>query len=152
MKKRGAESGPDGERPSTAAKLSSCASVTVSAPGKVLVAGGYLVLERPNVGLVLASSARFYTTASWAAPEGDDALLVSVHSPQFGQDLRYKVVESAMEAPASSCLADRLGIGVLPVSAEQPDNTYVEHTISHTLAAVCALKKGSRLSDLLRLA
>jgi hypothetical protein len=31
-----------------------------SAPGKVLVAGGYLVLERPNPGLVLSTSARFY--------------------------------------------------------------------------------------------
>ena len=107
MKKRGAESGPDGGRPSTTAKLSSCTSVTVSAPGKVLVAGGYLVLERPNVGLVLASSARFYTTASWADPDGDDGVLVSVHSPQFGQDLRYKLVESAMDAPASSCLAEQ---------------------------------------------
>jgi len=31
-----------------------------SAPGKVLIAGGYLVLERPNAGLVLSTTARFY--------------------------------------------------------------------------------------------
>jgi phosphomevalonate kinase len=30
-----------------------------SAPGKVLVAGGYLVLLRPNVGIVVGMSARF---------------------------------------------------------------------------------------------
>jgi len=36
--------------------------VTVSAPGKMLLAGGYLVLERPNVGLVVAADRRFYTT------------------------------------------------------------------------------------------
>jgi phosphomevalonate kinase len=36
--------------------------VTVSAPGKVLVAGGYLVLERPNIGVVVAATARFYST------------------------------------------------------------------------------------------
>ena len=33
-----------------------------SAPGKVLVAGGYLILERPNTGMVLALSARFYSS------------------------------------------------------------------------------------------
>ncbi|KAK1651463.1 hypothetical protein QYE76_069268 [Lolium multiflorum] len=32
----------------------------VSAPGKVLVAGGYLVLELPNPGIVLSTTARFY--------------------------------------------------------------------------------------------
>ena len=32
----------------------------VSAPGKVLMTGGYLILERPNPGLVLSTSARFY--------------------------------------------------------------------------------------------
>jgi phosphomevalonate kinase len=32
----------------------------VSAPGKVLLAGGYLVLDRPNRGLVISTSARFY--------------------------------------------------------------------------------------------
>lgn len=38
---------------------------TVSAPGKVLVAGGYLVLDRPNVGVVLAATARFFTSVKW---------------------------------------------------------------------------------------
>ncbi|CAN0544057.1 unnamed protein product, partial [Laminaria digitata] len=36
-----------------------------SAPGKVLVAGGYLVLDRPNVGVVLAATARFFTSVKW---------------------------------------------------------------------------------------
>ncbi|GJN08446.1 hypothetical protein PR202_ga26365 [Eleusine coracana subsp. coracana] len=34
--------------------------VVASAPGKVLISGGYLVLERPNAGLVLSTTARFY--------------------------------------------------------------------------------------------
>ncbi|KAF3339311.1 putative phosphomevalonate kinase [Carex littledalei] len=34
--------------------------VVVSAPGKVLLTGGYLVLERPNAGIVLSTTARFY--------------------------------------------------------------------------------------------
>ena len=36
--------------------------VTLSAPGKILMAGGYLVLESPNIGLVVAADKRFYTT------------------------------------------------------------------------------------------
>lgn len=32
----------------------------VSAPGKVLMTGGYLILERPNAGIVLGTTARFY--------------------------------------------------------------------------------------------
>lgn len=36
--------------------------VCCSAPGKVLITGGYLILERPNRGLVLTLDARFYTT------------------------------------------------------------------------------------------
>jgi len=35
-------------------------SSVASAPGKVLLTGGYLVLERPNAGLVLSTNARFY--------------------------------------------------------------------------------------------
>jgi hypothetical protein len=37
---------------------------TASAPGKVLVAGGYLVLVRPNVGVVVGMSARFTSTVA----------------------------------------------------------------------------------------
>lgn len=39
-------------------------SVCVSAPGKVLITGGYLVLNQQYAGLVLASTARFYARAS----------------------------------------------------------------------------------------
>lgn len=58
--------------PSDASQLPMCARpastgaiTTVSAPGKVLVAGGYLVLDRPNVGVVLAATARFFTSVKW---------------------------------------------------------------------------------------
>ena len=47
--------------------------VVCSAPGKVLLAGGYLVLEPPNIGLTVATSAKFHTIAEWervpVAPE-----------------------------------------------------------------------------------
>ncbi len=75
--------------------------VSVSAPGKALVAGGYLVLERPNVGLVLACNTRFYTNIRWrkrerkssmeqnardtldALVENWDGVTILVESPQF---------------------------------------------------------------------
>ncbi|KAH9297474.1 hypothetical protein KI387_029156, partial [Taxus chinensis] len=31
-----------------------------SAPGKVLITGAYLILEKPNPGIVLTTTARFY--------------------------------------------------------------------------------------------
>jgi phosphomevalonate kinase len=42
-------------------------TTAVSAPGKVLVTGGYLVLERPNAGLVLALSARFHVQVGFVS-------------------------------------------------------------------------------------
>jgi hypothetical protein len=39
---------------------------TISAPGKVLVAGGYLVLEHPNLGLSVATSSRFFSSVKLA--------------------------------------------------------------------------------------
>jgi phosphomevalonate kinase len=50
----------------------SSSAVTVSACGKVLLVGGYLVLESPNVGLVLAVDKRFYTTIQEKEMEMDD--------------------------------------------------------------------------------
>ena len=37
-------------------------STTISAPGKALIAGGYLVLEQPNIGVTISSTSRFYST------------------------------------------------------------------------------------------
>eukprot|EP00978_Attheya_sp_CCMP212_P029585 scaffold105567_cov32-Attheya_sp.AAC.1 len=93
-------------------------TVTVSAPGKVLMTGGYLVLEQPNVGLVLAANKRFYTTitarpplavdaaaaASPAAsptPQGQDApreqVWINVYSPQFERNFCYSLEFSATQ-------------------------------------------------------
>ena len=70
---------------------SSSAPTVVSAPGKVLVAGGYLVLDPAYSGLVVSTSSRFYTVVDAlpqpkAATAGtDDAapIQIRVRSPQF---------------------------------------------------------------------
>ncbi|WFD44504.1 phosphomevalonate kinase [Malassezia psittaci] len=56
-------------------------STTVSAPGKVLVAGGYLVLDPRYFGLVLATNARFYACVSQRKQSSIPT--VSVRSAQF---------------------------------------------------------------------
>lgn len=58
-------------------------STTVSAPGKVLIAGGYLVLDPDYEGTVLATSARFYTTVETSVQVPAGRILVT--SPQFDQ-------------------------------------------------------------------
>jgi phosphomevalonate kinase len=79
-------------------------TTTASAPGKILLAGGYLVLESPNVGLVIAVDKRFYTTVEFTGgnmqPDDDngntapsdtfsDMLSITVKSPQFRQEWNY---------------------------------------------------------------
>ncbi|KAF2591410.1 hypothetical protein F2Q70_00038948 [Brassica cretica] len=72
-------------------------AVVASAPGKVLMTGGYLILERPNAGLVLSTNARFYAVVkpindevkpeSWAWKWTD----VKLTSPQLSRESMYKL-------------------------------------------------------------
>lgn len=78
-------------------------SITVSAPGKALIAGGYLVLEAPNCGVTVSSTSRFYTTIKVlppadaavpaavpaAAPASAPTLSIRVDSPQFHTHFLY---------------------------------------------------------------
>ena len=72
--------------------VASTTTVVVSAPGKILLAGGYLVLEEANVGVVVAVDKRFYcecrltrTISSAVA-----TTTVTVESPQFGATWKYQ--------------------------------------------------------------
>lgn len=61
--------------------MSTSNCIIASAPGKVLLAGGYLVLEQAFTGLVVGTTARFYTVIR---PQTDaKAGTITVHSPQF---------------------------------------------------------------------
>jgi len=60
--------------------------VAVSAPGKVLLAGGYLVLDRHYSGLVFALDARIHVLATPLDTALDTAparAAIIVRSPQF---------------------------------------------------------------------
>ena len=61
-------------------------AVSVSAPGKVLFAGGYLVLDRKYTGLVFGLNARIHVTVHptlKCIEPGNGAGKIFVRSPQF---------------------------------------------------------------------
>ncbi|WVQ77613.1 phosphomevalonate kinase [Cryptococcus sp. DSM 104548] len=60
-------------------------ATTVSSPGKVLVAGGYLVLDRAYSGLVVATSSRFYSTVI-SSPSDSQNATISVRAGQFPKE------------------------------------------------------------------
>ncbi|KAK2624374.1 hypothetical protein QTJ16_006324 [Diplocarpon rosae] len=69
---------------STSASVSSPRATAVSAPGKVLLAGGYLVLDRAYTGLVFGLSARIHVLVQEIATGADIELAdMVVQSPQF---------------------------------------------------------------------
>lgn len=61
--------------------MSQSQPTVVSAPGKVLVAGGYLVLDPAYSGIVVSASPRFYTVVQ--AFSRPDESVIRVRSPQF---------------------------------------------------------------------
>jgi phosphomevalonate kinase len=71
----------------------------VSAPGKVLVAGGYLVTLRPHPGLVFSVSARLYAAVQPLPPPHPvlpsttelHKFELVVESPQFRKSFRFVV-------------------------------------------------------------
>lgn len=82
----------------------------VSAPGKVLLTGGYLVLDPAYTGFVLATDARFYTSVTSRSPAG--ASPIRVRSPPFADatwvyDLVFPADANDM-APEAAAEAMRL--------------------------------------------
>jgi len=87
------------------------ASTTISAPGKVLITGGYLVLERTFTGLVIALSARFVVRVE--DKQGAVGGSVEVHAPQFEEKTAYYVDRSDSSVTASKS-NEFIGIALLP--------------------------------------
>lgn len=101
----------EGENDNERRKSISGLGRTVSAPGKALIAGGYLVTDSPNIGVVLGADARFYTTTSVVeksqrrrrssssyssssslhsnSSDSKHILMIFVDSPQFHTDYLY---------------------------------------------------------------
>ncbi|KAG0653691.1 phosphomevalonate kinase [Rhodotorula mucilaginosa] len=83
-------------------------TTVASCPGKVLLAGGYLVLDRKHQGFVVSTPSRFYTvvrnapaaaqnsTTGTGAEEGRNSFSIKVVSPQF-EDGRWDFVATRDE-------------------------------------------------------
>ncbi|KAF9584480.1 phosphomevalonate kinase, partial [Lunasporangiospora selenospora] len=100
------------------------ATTVVSAPGKVLLAGGYLVLDRSFSGLVVATDARFYTLIRPITPgEHTSKNTIIVRSPQFeNATWTYNV---------------NLDTNPIELSASEKNeskNTFVELALAYSLA------------------
>ncbi|KAM0029806.1 putative phosphomevalonate kinase [Helianthus debilis subsp. tardiflorus] len=101
-------------------------TVIASAPGKVLITGGYLVLERPNAGIVLSTNARFYAIVkplydelrpdSWAWSWTD----LKLTSPQMGRETMYKM---SLKHFALQC------------TSSEARNPFVEYAVQYAVAA-----------------
>ncbi|CAD6886165.1 unnamed protein product [Tilletia controversa] len=92
---------------------SSSRHTLVSAPGKVLLAGGYLVLDPAYPGVVIATSSRFYSLVQPLSNESRSSLnngsesspLIRVRSHQFvGAEWVYYVRNSSAQEQASFVL------------------------------------------------
>ena len=151
--------------------------LVVSAPGKVLVTGGYLILEKPRQGLVVSTTARFYTSVQWrrrhsgshrTATDTDQDLLcrVLVRSPQFRSTVCYEVRQPPINDGCSTglvpnpilCVAavpylDHAGRVVPPPSRRNPyvhtTLTYVLTALTHSAVPVAFSSSGDAAKDVL---
>ncbi|TXG54226.1 hypothetical protein EZV62_019482 [Acer yangbiense] len=106
-------------------------AVVTSAPGKVLMTGGYLILERPNAGIVLSTNARFYAIVkplseeikpeSWAWGWTN----VKLTSPQLLRESMYKM---SLKNLTIQC-----------VSSSELRNPFVENAVQYAVAAAYSI-------------
>lgn len=107
----------------------------VSAPGKVLIAGGYLILDPEQIGLVIALSARIYIVIEEDDEiQAENGAVITVTSPQFlNAQWKYKVITST-EGLRIENLYPTLRCALTYFSTPESSNDYVRITISYVLA------------------
>ncbi|CAN6486614.1 unnamed protein product [Victoria cruziana] len=105
-------------------------AIVASAPGKVLIAGGYLLLERPNPGLVLSTGSRFYAIIKPLYEEIKDEswawvwIDVKVTSPQLTREATYKLSLKNFALQIDS--------------PSKKSNPFVEYAVQYAVAAAKA--------------
>ncbi|KAG0343722.1 phosphomevalonate kinase [Podila humilis] len=112
----------------------------VSAPGKVLLAGGYLVLDPAFSGLVVATDARFYTlikpsNLSTEAPPYS----ITVRSPQFENATWTYLVD-----------VNDKDVQLSPSATNASRNTFVELALAYSLAMLGHLIPGEYVTRTLK--
>ncbi|KAF2071618.1 hypothetical protein CYY_007066 [Polysphondylium violaceum] len=118
-------------------------SICCSAPGKVLVTGGYLVLDRLYDGIVFTIDSRFYTSIV-SSPllnnnnnkSNDDSVFICdivVHSPQFKSSQSYHLFNNPNN---ENKLYQLIPFG----NANYRENKYVENAIIYSLILASGYK------------
>lgn len=118
-------------------------SVCVSAPGKVLMAGGYLVLERKHQGLVLATSSRFYCVAMPVRERVDldeNSARITISAAQFPKECSWCYTVSLVtpstdsaEPSTSTVPSPAIYLNLEQTNPEVGRNKFVEIAVAKTL-------------------
>lgn len=108
----------------------------VSAPGKVLLAGGYIVLDPTYTGLVFGLSARIHVVAQAvnSHPEGFTRILVD--SPQFDLDAWWYEYESVPENGGIKVTETHVDVEGSDPSLRPSRNHFVETTLNYVLSYI----------------
>lgn len=120
----------------------------VSCPGKVLVAGGYLVLDQRFNGYVVATASRFYTVVSSPSTALETSeLAIIARSPQFDDaEWSFTCMETAEGRNCHVEPADGSASTVSPLSFRldssysKPRNPFLQIAIEEALRIVMAVK------------
>ncbi|GAA6025542.1 hypothetical protein JCM10207_008893 [Rhodosporidiobolus poonsookiae] len=116
----------------------------VSCPGKVLLAGGYLVLDPNHQGYVVATPSRFYTvvqddTADTPSEAGaNERIRIRVASPQFDDGLwQYEAVKADGEWAVTAVQSE-----------SSSTNTFVHLSVQASLQVAAALAPSASFRSL----
>lgn len=101
-------------------------TTVISAPGKVLIAGGYLVLDPAYSGVVVSTSSRFYTALRDEPSLKPDT--IRVRSPQF---IDATWLYSAVLEPS---------VLIEPLGENSSKNKFVHLALQHTLSLAVEIK------------
>ncbi len=137
--------------------------ITASAPGKILLIGGYSVLERPNFAYVLAVDAYVHATVK---PRKDDKILIDI--PQFktkiettineinnSNDPNAKFVLSAIKIVLEYLKFKRISFSGFEITTKSDNQFSVEggksglgSSAAVTVATVAAILKLFKITDI----
>lgn len=129
--------------------MSSPSTTVVSASGKVLIAGGYLVLDPKYSGVVVSTSSRFYTVVQSGNRKSST---ISVKSPQFMDAVwNYEVAIGAdtIDVSQSEGYVSSLVPTTLLTLNRTSKNKFVYIALQQTLKLVSEIKGFSHVKDAL---
>ncbi|KAL8208173.1 hypothetical protein R6Q57_007585 [Mikania cordata] len=123
-------------------------TVVASAPGKVLMTGGYLVLERPNAGIVLSTNARFYAVLKRLYDEAVEVewMDVKVNSPQLSRETTYRMSLKDFTLDFSQLIFINFCLNV-----SESRNPFVEYAVQYSIAAAYATLDKNKKNELHKL-